>query len=660
MDVKSLNEIALSVRTLSADGVEQANSGHPGLPLGCAELGALLFGEIMNYFPEAPDWINRDRFVLSAGHGSMFLYSLLYLAGYDVTMEDLKHFRQLGYKTPGHPEYGHTDGVETTTGPLGQGFSNAVGMALAETHLSAVFNTDKHKIIDHYVFALASDGCIMEGISGEAASLAGHLGLGKLIVFYDSNKITIEGCTDLAFSENVIKRFEAYGWHTQKGSGYDLAGILDMAEAAKGVTNKPSLIELETVIGKGAPNMEGSAKVHGAALGTDEIRALKRNLGVDETKDFFVHPGAVEFFIKKRDELKRIHSRWTSQFQEWAAENPELKKKWDSFFSSDPDYGKIELPEFNIGDSMATRKASGAVLNALAQEIPNLVGGSADLAPSNNTYMKEMGDFSREDRKGRNLHFGVREHAMGAVINGMCLYGGLRPFCATFLVFSDYMRAPIRLASIMNIPVVYVFTHDSIFVGEDGPTHQPVEHVASLRAIPGLRVLRPGDAQETAEAWLLALERKDGPTALALTRQNLPVYEKAQPDWKNNIRKGAYIVTDTEGKPDCTVVATGSEVSLAVKTAERLKDEKGMNVRVVSMLSKELFEAQDADFRDSIVPPEGKTVVAEAGVSLGWEGFAGIPERLFTLNRFGASGPAKDVAEYLGITEDILVKKITE
>ncbi|MFP4444192.1 MAG: transketolase [Spirochaetia bacterium] len=659
MDTKSLEHIALSIRTLSADGVEQANSGHPGLPLGCAELGALLYGELMNYFPGAPDWINRDRFVLSAGHGSMFLYSLLYLSGYDLTIEDLRNFRQLGYKTPGHPEYGHTQGVETTTGPLGQGFSNAVGMALAESHLSAVFNTDKHRVIDHYVYALASDGCIMEGISGEAASLAGHLGLGKLIVFYDSNQITIEGSTDLAFSEDVMKRFDAYGWHTQKGSGYDFEGISKMVQEAKDVPDKPSLILLETVIGKGAPSMEGSAKVHGAALGADEIKALRRNLGIDEAEEFYVHPGAVDFFMKKRDELKNIYTRWTNQFSQWSSENPELKKKWDYYFSENPDYHTIKLPEFNVGDSMATRKASGAVLNAIAGSIPNLIGGSADLAPSNNTNMKGMGDFSKDERTGRNLHFGVREHAMGAVINGMCLYGGLRPFCATFLVFSDYMRTPIRLAALMNLPVVYVFTHDSIFVGEDGPTHQPIEHVASLRAIPNLRVLRPGDAQETALAWQMALEREDGPTVLALTRQNLPVYEKQDADWEKNARKGAYIVSEA-GEPDRTIIATGSEVSLAVKTAQRMKDEKGMKIRVVSMVSKELFQAQDKAFRDRIVPPGVKTVVAEAGVSLGWEGFAGVPERLFTLDRFGASGPGKEVAEYLGLTEDILIKKLAE
>jgi len=650
MNIDAVKAVATSVRTLSADGVQKANSGHPGLPMGVAELGALLYGEILHHNPADSKWLNRDRFVLSAGHGSMFLYSLLHLSGYDVTLDDLKNFRQLGSRTPGHPEYGYTDGVETTTGPLGAGFGNAVGMAAAEQMLGAKFNTGDRKIIDHYTYVLSGDGCMMEGVTSEAASLAGHLELGKLIVFYDANKISIEGSTELAFTEDVGKRFDAYGWQTLSGDAYDIPGIMDLVSKAKADTARPTLIKLTSVIGKGSPNKAGSHDVHGAPLGGDEIVEMRKNLGVPEDKDFFIHPDALPYFQEKRKLWKENYETWKKDFAAWAQENPELKKEFDQFFSENPDYAhSVELPDFKIGDKMATRAASGKVLNAIAKSVPNLVGGSADLAPSNKTAMADYGDFTKENRGGRNFHFGVREHAMGAVCNGIALYGGFRPYCGTFLVFADYMRPTIRLAALMKVPVIYVFTHDSIYVGEDGPTHQPVEHLESLRVIPHMVTLRPGDAQETAIAWLLALERKDGPTALALTRQGLEVYEKADKDWMHTVARGAYIVKDTEGTPDIVVVATGSEVTLALEAVKQVTDKK---IRVVSMLSREIFKAQDKAFKEKILPPGVKTFVAEAGVTGGWEGIASTPECVLGLNRFGESGPAAKVAEHLGITPE--------
>ncbi len=658
MDLNGIKAAALSVRTLSMDAIQKANSGHPGLPLGCAELGALLYGEILRHYPGDSKWPNRDRFVLSAGHGSMFLYSLLHLAGYRVTLDDIKNFRQLGSKTPGHPEYGHTEGVETTTGPLGQGIANAVGMAIAETMTAGRFNTAKHAIVDHYTYALAGDGCMMEGVASEAASLAGHLGLGKLVVFYDSNRITIEGSTGIAFTEDVGKRFEAYGWQVLSGDAYDVEGIMKLVEKAKAEKAKPSLVILKSVIGKGAPKKQGSHEVHGAPLGTEEIKLAKKAMGVPEEAEFYVHPDAVKYFAAKREAAKREYEAWGKTFAEWAAENPELKKEWDFFFAKDPAiYDSLPLPEFKEGEKIATRSASGKTLVAVAKAIPNLVGGSADLAPSNNTAMPEHGDFGVATPKGRTFHFGVREHGMAAAVNGMALYGGLRPFCATFFVFSDYMKPSIRLAALMKLPVIYVLTHDSIFVGEDGPTHEPVEHLASLRSIPNVTVLRPGDAQETALAWQLALKRTDGPTAIVLTRQNLEVYPKADADWKKTAAKGAYVAKDCEGKPDIVVVATGSEVSLAVKAAAAVA---GKKIRVVSVLSRERFLAQDKAFREKVLPPGVRTVVAELGVSYGWEGIASSREDLFTVDDFGLSGPGDKIAEALGRNQKSLEKLLSK
>ena len=658
MNIKGLEASALSVRTLTMDAVQKANSGHPGLPMGCAELGALLYGEILSHYPGDAEWPNRDRFVLSAGHGSMLLYSLLHLSGYKVSLEDIRNFRQIGSKTPGHPEYGHTEGVETTTGPLGQGIANAVGLAIAETMTAGRFNTQKHALVNHYTYALAGDGCMMEGISSEAASLAGYYGLGKLIVFYDSNRITIEGSTDITFTEDVMKRFDAYGWQTLSGDAYDFPGIMKLVEKAKAEKNKPSLIVLKSIIGKGAPNKQGSHETHGAPLGADEIKAAKKAMGVPEDADFFVHPDALSYFAEKKEKGKQARDAWVKTFEEWSRENPDLRKDWDFRHEKSPAvYGSLQLPQFKTGDSVATRSAGGKVLQAIAKAVPNLVGGSADLGPSNNTAMPEYGDFSVKNPTGRTFHFGVREHAMGAVCNGMALYGTLRPFCATFLVFSDYMKPAIRLAALMKIPVIYIFTHDSIFVGEDGPTHQPIEHLAALRVIPNMVVLRPGDAQGTARAWAMALKRTDGPTALILTRQNLEVYPKADAGWEKTIEKGAYIVKDCAGKPDVVVAATGSEVSLAVKAAEGVANRK---VRVVSMPSRELFLAQDDSFREGILPSGVRTIVAEVGVSYGWEGIATNRRDLFTIDSFGMSGPGQKVADTLGRNGEALRKLISE
>ena len=655
MNKQAITAVANSVRTLAVDQVQKAKSGHPGLPMGCAELGALLYGEIMNHNPADSGWINRDRFVLSAGHGSTFLYALLHLSGYKLTIEDLKGFRQMGTLTPGHPEYGWTDGVETTTGPLGAGFSNAVGMAIAEQMLAAKFNTEKRTVVDHYTYALSGDGCMMEGITSEAASLAGHLGLGKLVVFYDDNGITIEGSTSLAFTEDVAARYEAYGWQVLKGDAYDLEGILKLVEKAKSVKDKPSFIVLKSVIGKGSPNLAGTHKVHGAPLGEEEIKLTRKNIGVPEDQDFYVFPEAYSYFEEKRKEFAAKYDSWQGELAAWRKENPELSKLWDKYMSDEViSVSDAEMPQFAVGESIATRVASGKSLVNACAAVPNLVGGSADLAPSNNTVVPDNGDFSRADRTGRTLHFGIREHAMGGITNGIVLHGGLRGYCATFLVFADYMRPTVRLAAIMKIPTTFIFTHDSIYVGEDGPTHQAVEQVESLRIIPNNVMLRPGDAQETAVAWQMALERKDGPVCMSYTRQNLKIYEKADKNWKSNMRKGAYVAKDCSGKPDVVVVATGSEVSLAFDAAE-LSDKK---IRIVSMPSRELFEAQDKAFKTSVIPEGVRVVVAECGVSAGWRGYTSSRDDILAVDIFGESGKYTDIAKKFGFSAENLASII--
>jgi len=652
MDITALEKTALSVRALSIDAIQKANSGHPGLPLGAAELGAILYGELMKHDPADPAWADRDRFILSAGHGSMFLYSLLHLAGYkDMSLEDIKNFRQIGSRAAGHPEYGMAAGIEATSGPLGQGLAMAVGFAVAETMLAARFNTAAQKIVDHYTYVLCGDGCLMEGVSAEASSFAGHHGLGKLIVFYDSNKITIDGSTDLAFTEDVAKRYESYGWQVLRGSMYDFEEIARLTAQAKAEAGKPSMIILTSIIGKGAPHKQNTADAHGAPLGTEEAAAARANLGIPG--DFYVAPEAQKYFAAKQIEWKKARENWQALFEAWSKENPQKRTEWDQFHS-----GKAvpaALPAFNAGDKIATRTAGNKALTAVAKANANITGGSADLKGPNAVGLPpEAGTWTRENRAGSYIHFGIREFAMAAICNGISLHGGLRSYCSTFMVFADYLRPALRLSALMKQPVVYVLTHDSIFVGEDGPTHQPVEHLASLRVIPNTRVLRPADAEETAEAWAMAMEYTTGPSALALSRQNITVFPKADPDWKNTIRTGAYIVKQAEGgKLDAVIIATGSEVGLALEAAGK----SGKSIRIVSMVSKELFESQPTALRDAIVPPDARVIVCEAGVRNGWERWA-KPEDILSIDRFGESGPADKAAQHLGMTVDALVKII--
>jgi transketolase len=649
MDITALEKTALSVRALSIDAIQKANSGHPGLPLGAAELGAILYGELLRHDPSDPAWADRDRFILSAGHGSMFLYALLHLAGYrDISLDDIKNFRQIGSRAAGHPEYGLAGGIEATSGPLGQGIAMAAGFAAAETMLAARFNTAKHKIVDHYTYVLVGDGCLQEGVSAEAGSFAGHHGLGKLIVFYDSNKITIDGSTGIAFTEDVAKRYEAYGWQVLRGSMYDFEGIAKLTAQAKAETGKPSLIILTSIIGKGAPNKQNTADIHGAPLGAEEVAAARAALGIPG--DFYIAPEAAAYFTAKQAEWKKARAAWQSLFDEWSTENPGKRKEWDAFHSRTT--APAALPAFNGGDKIATRTAGNKALGAIAAANGNLVGGSADLKGPNAVGLPaDAGVWTTANRAGRYIHFGIREFAMAAICNGISLHGGFRPYCATFMVFSDYLRPALRLSALMKQPVIYALTHDSIFVGEDGPTHQPIEHLAALRVIPNVRVLRPADAEETAEAWAMAMERADGPIVLALSRQNLTVFPKADPDWKHTIRTGAYIVKQAEGAADAVIIATGSEVGLALEAAAKAA---GTKIRVVSMISRELFESQPAAVRDAIVPPGTRVIVCEAGVRSGWERWA-KPEDILSIERFGESGPAAKAAEHLGMTADALL-----
>ncbi|MDR1325422.1 MAG: transketolase [Treponema sp.] len=650
MNTKALEKVALTIRALSIDAIQKANSGHPGLPMGAAELGAVLYGELLRHDPTDPEWPDRDRFVLSAGHGSMFLYSLLFLSGYkDLTLEDLKTFRQAGSRAAGHPEYGRVGGIEMTTGPLGQGIATSAGMAIAETMLAARFNTATRKIVDHYTYAFVGDGCLEEGVSSETSSLAGHLKLGKLIVFYDSNKITIDGSTELSFTEDTAKRYEAYGWQVLRGSMYDFEEIARLTKEAKAETTKPSIIILQSIIGKGSPHKQNTADIHGAPLGVEEVAATRAELGIPS--DFYVAPEAVDYFKAKQVEWKSTREAWIAEFEQWSKENPAKRAEWDFFYGRT--FAPATLPLFTVGDTIATRSAGNKALGALAAANANLVGGSADLRGPNAVGFNAP-VYNADERGGRYLHFGIREFAMAAISNGILLHGGLRAFCSTFMVFSDYLRPALRLSALMKLPVIYVFTHDSIFVGEDGPTHQPVEHIASFRVIPGMRVLRPADAEEAAEAWVMAMERLDGPTILALSRQNITVFAKEDPDWRHTIRTGAYIVKKASEKPDMVVIATGSEVGIALDAANKVTDKQ---VRVVSMISRELFEAQPNAIQEMIVPTGVRVVTCEAGVKTGWERWA-KPEDILSLDRFGESGPAAKVGEYLGISANALVKLI--
>lgn len=656
MNLTGIAAVAKSVRTLSIDAIQKAKSGHPGLPLGCAELAAVLYGEILKHNPADSKWVDRDRFLLSAGHGSMLLYSILHLSGYKISIDDIKAFRQVGSKCPGHPEFGWTDGIENTSGPLGQGIALAVGEALAESILAAKYNTANHKIVDHYTYALVGEGCLEEGVSSEASSFAGHNKLGKLIVFYDQNKISIDGSTDITFTEDIGKRYEAYGWQVLKGDMYDVENIVKLVEEAKAEKNKPTLIMLKSIIGKFAPK-QGTPAVHGEPLGDADVAETKKNLGLDPNEFFHVEPEAYKYFADKKNAFAEKEAEWKKTFDAWAKENPKLAEQWNAsqIGVADGD-SHANDPSYEVGKQVATRTASGDMINLMGEQYSYLVGGSADLKGSNKSGMKcDGGTYTPENRAGRSIEYGIREFGMASIALGMAAHGGIRPYVATYLVFSDYMRPSIRLASIMKMPVIYDLTHDSIFVGEDGPTHQPIEHLASLRAIPGLQVLRPGDAEETAAAWHIAMQAKDHPVLFALTRQNVPVYEKEDKNWRETIKKGAYIVSGT-GNADVTVVATGSEVSMALEAKAKVT---GKSVRVVSVLDKKLFESQSDDFQKSILG-SGRVIVAEAGVRNGWEFYVSNKKDLFTIDRFGDSGPGKKVAEEFGFTADKLAELIMQ
>ncbi|WP_018466118.1 transketolase [Calidithermus timidus] len=641
-----------AIRMLAADAVEQAKSGHPGMPLGMAPAAYVLWNDFLRHNPTNPHWPDRDRFVLSAGHGSMLLYALLHLTGYDLSLDELKRFRQWGSKTPGHPEYGHTPGVEVTTGPLGQGISTAVGLALAERKLAAEFNRQGHTVVDHYTYVLASDGDLMEGVSGEASSLAGHWGLSKLIVLWDDNHISIDGKTDLSFSEDVLARYAAYGWHTQRVDGEDLAAVCSAIRAAQ-VDARPSLIAVRTVIGAGSPKA-GSHKVHGEPLGAEALEATRKNLNWPHPP-FEIPPEVYEHFRAAIAKGQRLEADWRARLERYAEAYPEEAQELQRRLKGElpPLEWEQLIPSFS--GKIATRAASGKVLDALASALPELLGGSADLTPSNNTQAQGMESFSRENPTGRYLHYGVREYAMGAILNGLNLHGGYRAYGGTFFVFSDYMRPAIRLAALMGTPTIFVLTHDSVAIGEDGPTHQPIEHLASLRAMPGLLVVRPADALETAYAWRMALERKEGPTALVLTRQAVPVLERSNLAGAEGVLKGGYVLSERPGAR-AAIVATGSEVALALE-AQKLLDEEGIPVRVVSLPCWEAFEAQPREYREAVLPRGLPTLAVEAGSSLGWERYA---DAVMGLDHFGASAPYPAVYENLGFRPGSVVRAVLE
>ena len=658
MNTESLAAIALSVRSLSIDAIQAANSGHPGLPLGAAELGAWLYGAGMRYDPAAPEWLDRDRFVLSAGHGSMFLYSLLHLAGFPVSLDDIKHFRQIGSPCAGHPEYGSIPGIETTTGPLGQGVANAVGLAIAETMLAARLNSPARKIIDHYTYVLAGDGCLQEGVASEASSLAGHLGLGKLVMYYDSNSITIDGSTAMAFTEDVGRRYEAYGWQVLSGDMYNYEQIAGLTALAKADTARPTLIILKSVIGKGSPGKAGTAGVHGSPLGAEELAKTKTNLGIPAAPTFWIDPAATRFFETRRTELATARAAWEKEFAAWKKESPDKAALLDAILSG-KELVPLALPAYKADDKIATRAASGKTLAAVHAAYPALVGGSADLTGPNSTALPGGDEYSADNRAGRYLHFGIREHGMAAIANGLALHG-LRPFVATFLTFVDYLKPALRLSALMHLPVVYVMTHDSIWLGEDGPTHQPIEHLASCRSIPNTLVLRPADAEETALAWKLAMERRDGPTVIALSRQNLPILRKDDPEWRSLFATGAYVSRNSIGAPTTVIVATGSEVDLALKAVALLeKDGTAASIRVVSMPCREAFYRAPAAIRDAIIPPTARVIVAEAGVSQGWDRLA-KPADILSIETFGESGPAEEVARHFGFEPSKLAAMIAK
>lgn len=645
-----------TIRLLSAEAVQKANSGHPGLPMGAAPMAYTLWAKNLKHNPANPDWDDRDRFILSAGHGSMLIYSLLHVFGYGLTIDDLKNFRQLDSLTPGHPEYGHTKGVEITTGPLGQGLANGVGMAMAEAYLAKKFNRPGYQVADHYTYVLSGDGCMMEGITSEAASLAGTLGLGKLIVLYDSNNITIEGSTDIAFREDVAKRFEAYGWQTLRvDDGTDVAAIDKAIKDAKAETGKPTLIVVKTQIGHGCPAKQGKPAAHGEPLGADHIKATKENLCWDFENEFHVPEEVAEYMKQILAGGEKQEKDWDSMLKAYKSEFPQLASEWDDWKGKDYTSGLLNDSSYWSVDSKAnaTRSSSSDILNKMAGIIPNLIGGSADLAPSNKSYMKGRGDFSAEDYSGSNLHFGVREHAMAAIANGMAAHGRLLPYVSTFFVFSDYMKPSMRLSALMKLPVIYVLTHDSIGVGEDGPTHQPIEQLASLRSIPNFVVFRPCDTKETAAGWYAAATRKESPIALVLTRQNLPQLEMTGA----NALKGAYTILDSGKVPEIILMASGSEVQLVYEAGKQLI-ERGTAVRVVSMPSWELFEEQSAQYKESVLPSGvAKRLAVEAATSFGWHRYVGLQGDIISLDHFGESAPAELLFKKYGFTVDNVMEK---
>ena len=656
IDIKSVN----TIRVLSADGIEKAKSGHPGLPLGAAPIAYELFANHMKHNPKNPDWANRDRFILSAGHGSMLLYSLFHLFGYgDLSMDDLKSFRQLDSKTPGHPEYGHTVGVEATTGPLGAGMGMAVGMAMAEAHMASVFNKEGFDIVDHYTFVLGGDGCMMEGISSEAFSLAGTLGLSKLIVFYDSNGISIEGSTDIAFTENVVDRMKAFGFQTiEVEDGNDLAAIGNAVKEAKADKNRPSFIKINTVIGYGAGKKQGTAGAHGEPLGSEALAALKSGFGFNPEESFKVDADVYENFNKINEKNAKIEEEWNKLFKEYASKYPEDAKKWDNYYS-EINASLIDNDEFWAWDDApaATRNISGSIINRLKDIFPNLIGGSADLSPSNKTVMNGEGYISKDDFSGRNIHFGVREFAMTAITNGILLHGGLRAYCATFFVFSDYTKPMARLSALMNIPTIFVFTHDSIGVGEDGPTHEPIEQLAMLRSLPNFNTFRPADARETIAAWYAAMVSKSTPTAIVLTRQNLPQLDGSG----KKALKGAYIIKEaSKSTPDMILIASGSEVSLAVEAAKELEKDN-ISTRVVSMPCMDVFETQSKEYKEEVLPKTVRNRVAiEALSSFGWDRYTGLDGRVISMNSFGASAPQDLLFKKFGFTKENVVATAKE
>ena len=644
-----------TIRALTIDATQRSGDGHPGMPMGAAAMGYALYRHVMKHDPLEPGWWDRDRYVQSAGHGSMLQYSLLHLTGYRVDMDDLRAYRQFESRTPGHPEVHHTEGVETTTGPLGQGFATAVGMAIAEAHLAARYNRPGHEVVDHHTYVIASDGDVMEGVTSEASSLAGHLGLGKLVVLYDDNRITIDGPTDIAFSEDVLARYDAYGWHTQRiEDGNDVAAILAAVDAARAETKRPSIIAVRTTIGYGSPKLAGTSKIHGSVLGDEEAQATKHALDVDWPA-FTVPDEVLAHYREVQGRGAEARAAWQERMDAYARAHPELASEFARVMRRELAPGALDdLPSWSSADkAIATRVASGKVINALAPRVPELLGGSADLAGSNNTDIDGETSFSADDRSGRILHFGVREHAMAAAANGMALHGGLRPFVATFLIFSDYLRPSLRLAALMEAGVVFVFTHDSIGLGGDGPTHQPIESLMALRAIPQLTVIRPADANETAQAWAVALAEAKGPVAIALTRQGVPHLEVPA----GSVARGGYVLADAEGgDPEVVLIGTGSEVAVCLAARSRLAEE-GVRARVVSLPSFELFALQDRSYRDSVLPPSLRARVSvEAGVTLGWERYVGDLGEIVGVERFGVSAPGDEVLRAFGFTPEAVVE----